>query len=117
MCRYAVTRFYLGKVGEAHRVRELAQLSVSLAHTAASTASRGTLIAASVPPLGESYALRTASELSEMRDEWREIVGGLLAPPGAHATRPPTLTEHQQYCLCLHTDQYLIALTCVSTRM
>jgi methionine synthase I (cobalamin-dependent) len=92
MCRYAVTRFYLGKVGEAHRVRELAQLSVSLAHTAASVASRGTLIAASVPPLGESYALRTASELSEMRDEWREIVGGLLAPPGAHATRSHTIT-------------------------
>jgi S-methylmethionine-dependent homocysteine/selenocysteine methylase len=75
---YAVTRFYLDKVGEGHRVMELAALSVELAKQARADEGAGSsvLIAGSVPPLGESY---TAAPLSapELREQYAELVRGL----------------------------------------
>lgn len=75
---YAVTRFYLDKVGEGARVPELAALSVRLAREAvlAEGAEQRVLVAASVPPLGESYQEITLPE-AEIRTQYKELLGGL----------------------------------------
>lgn len=75
---YAVTNFYLDKVGERPRVEELAARSVRLAREArtAERADATVLIAASIPPLGESYhAAPLAPE--ELRAQYAVLVRGL----------------------------------------
>jgi len=76
---YAVTRFYLQKVGEAHRVKELAELSVSLARQAICMEKMQSkcLVAASVPPLGESYHEAGLPE-ADMREQYAELLSGLV---------------------------------------
>mmetsp|Transcript_148162 Transcript_148162/g.369395 ORF Transcript_148162/g.369395 Transcript_148162/m.369395 type:complete len:369 (+) Transcript_148162:59-1165(+) len=77
---YAVTRFYLDRCGDGDRVEELARLSVELAQQAVADegATGRVAIAASVPPLGESY--HVASEVLEpaaMRAQYTELLRGL----------------------------------------
>lgn len=77
---YAVTRFYLERVGEAERVEELAARSVRLAKAARAAegaeAERRVLVAASVPPLGESYQA-AALPAGEQRAQYAELIRGL----------------------------------------
>ena len=75
---FAVTRFYLDKVGEGHRVEELARRAVSLARSARAqeNAEDRVLIAASVPPLGESYQATRLSE-ADARMQYGELLSGL----------------------------------------
>ena len=75
---YAVTRFYLDKIGEGERVAELAHRSVALAKAArtAENADGRVLIAASVPPLGESYQAAPLPP-SELEAQYKVIIGAL----------------------------------------
>ena len=75
---YAVTRFYLEKIGEGYRVKELAQRSVQLAKAAraAEGAESSVMIAASVPPLGESYQAAGLPH-AELRAQYQELLAGL----------------------------------------
>ena len=73
---YAVTRFYLDKIGEGHRVKELASLSLRLAREAAVEAAVPVHVAASVPPLGESYRVSPLAP-ETLRAEYEELVGAL----------------------------------------
>ena len=75
---YAVTNFYLDKIGEGSRVKELAQRSVELAKAAraAEGAESSVLIAASVPPLGESYQA-AALPPAELRAQYQVLLSGL----------------------------------------
>lgn len=75
---FAVTRFYLSKIGEAHRVKELAARSVELAKRAraAEGADDRVLVAASIPPLGESYHAAPLSP-EALREQYVELLEGL----------------------------------------
>jgi S-methylmethionine-dependent homocysteine/selenocysteine methylase len=81
---YAVTRFYLDKIGEGHRVKELAARSLNLAReaVAAERAENRVLIAASVPPLGESYQ-EAALQPELMEAQYVELIHGYLMAGGA----------------------------------
>ena len=76
---YAVTRFYLNKVGEASRVKELNQLSVALARKAiAATASASRVsLAGCIPPLSESYRADLVPDDEQLTEEYAEIVDSL----------------------------------------
>ena len=75
---YAITRFYLDKVNEGSRVKELAERSVALAKEAraAECAEERVLIAGSVPPLGESYQA-AALPTDELQAQYAELLAGL----------------------------------------
>ena len=79
---YAITRWYLGKIGKAHEVPDLARLSIRLAKQAVSdfmstsSSSPAPLVAASVPPLGESYH-EAALSVTEMTEQYDELLGAL----------------------------------------
>ena len=76
---YAVTRFYLERVGEAERVEELAARSVRLAKAGAAEGAEAewrVLVAASVSPLGESYQA-AALPAGEQRAQYAELIRGL----------------------------------------
>eukprot|EP00930_Biecheleria_cincta_P003173 TRINITY_DN104106_c0_g1_i1.p1 TRINITY_DN104106_c0_g1~~TRINITY_DN104106_c0_g1_i1.p1 ORF type:complete len:366 (-),score=63.79 TRINITY_DN104106_c0_g1_i1:20-1063(-) len=76
---YAVNKFYLDKVEQSHRVRELAARSVSLAREAiAAESAEDVMVAASVPPLGESYQDTGLSE-EETNSQYDELLPGLKA--------------------------------------
>ena len=81
---YAVTRWYLSKIGEEHRVAELNALSVELAREAAAAAAaassgadRAIIVAGAVPPLGQSYDPTSPLKPEEAAEQYREIVGSL----------------------------------------
>jgi len=75
---YAVTKFYLDKIGEGHRVAELCARSMQLARDAIAAEQAGgrVMIAACVPPLGESYQTTPLTEV-EMRAQYAEVLQGL----------------------------------------
>lgn len=91
---YAVTEFYLARVGESFRVPELAARSVSLAKAAraAEGADGAVLVAGSVPPLGESYH---AADLppAELRRQYTELVAGLAGCDLYLCETMPTVAE------------------------
>lgn len=75
---YATTRFYLDKVGEGHRVQELAARALRLAREAVEEEAAGgrVLVAASVPPLGESYHVAGLPDC-ELQSQYAELLEGL----------------------------------------
>ncbi|CAE7568263.1 mmuM [Symbiodinium natans] len=77
---YAVTRFYLDKIGEASRVKELNELCVALAKQAiAKTDSAASVsVAGCVPPLSESYRADLVPQDKQLREEYAEIIDSLM---------------------------------------
>lgn len=76
---YAITKFYLDKVGQSHRIQEFAARSVSLAREAIDAeGAKDVMVAASVPPLGESYQDAGLSE-EETNSQYDELLPGLKA--------------------------------------
>eukprot|EP00405_Crypthecodinium_cohnii_P009941 CAMPEP_0206428558 /NCGR_PEP_ID=MMETSP0324_2-20121206/5742_1 /ASSEMBLY_ACC=CAM_ASM_000836 /TAXON_ID=2866 /ORGANISM="Crypthecodinium cohnii, Strain Seligo" /LENGTH=319 /DNA_ID=CAMNT_0053894121 /DNA_START=127 /DNA_END=1083 /DNA_ORIENTATION=+ len=75
---YAVTRFYLDKIGEGDRVGELAERSLKLAREAIEMecAVGKVKIAASIPPLGQSYNEVKKTE-ADMEAEYSVLVRAL----------------------------------------
>ena len=75
---FAVTRFYLDKIGQGARVEELAAHSVALARRAVAEESAvgRVLVVGSVPPLGESYQASGIAPAA-MEAQYTELLRGL----------------------------------------
>mmetsp|Transcript_15991 Transcript_15991/g.31235 ORF Transcript_15991/g.31235 Transcript_15991/m.31235 type:complete len:371 (-) Transcript_15991:61-1173(-) len=86
---YAVTKFYLNKANQEHRLVELARLAVRLAKGAVDAAhasqpgkQRPALVAGSVPPLSESYRADLILEPQTLHSEYIELTAAMAAEPG-----------------------------------
>lgn len=100
---YAVTKFYLNKAKQGHRLAELARLAVRLAkeavdiaHSSKPEQPRPALVAGSVPPLSESYRADLVLEPQVLDSEYMELTAAMAAEPGLDVWLCETMSSRSE---------------------
>jgi len=98
---FAVSKFYLDKVKQGHRVSELARLAVKLAHEAIRSVDRKSerlpvRIAGSIPPLSECYRSDLVPDEEMLAKNYQELTSAMAEAPGVDLWLCETLTSRKE---------------------